>query len=275
MTAAMKAAHDLASVSPPAPAPRARLVVRALLLHGILHPLLAIAAFGAYEHFKLNGQSIPSYASLVAAAGFALAPVRAMARELLAVEGAVLHLVHGVGGLAVIGLAAGGVISGGPILDRAAPALGPFAIMGAAQALMHQDHPRSREEADALRRFAASLPELQQLTRGGSLGSPASARRAVAVLSDLIAKAQALGEAELRADPGFQGALRQTTARVGLSLGLDGVDRAIARLAADPATASAAPELRRKLAAARRAVEQEEPAAPADGAAPRRAARRP
>jgi hypothetical protein len=271
----MKAAHDLASVSPPASVTRARPVVRALLLHGVLHPLLAIAAFGAYEHFKLNGQSVPSYASLVAAAGFALAPVRAMARELLAVEGAVLHLVHGVGGLAVIGLAAGGVISGGPILDRAAPALGPFAIMGAAQALMHQDHPRSREEADALRRFAASLPELQQLTRGGSLGSPASARRAVAVLSDLIAKAQALGEAELRADPGFQGALRQTTARVGLSLGLDGVDRAIARLAADPATAGAAPELRRKLAAARRAVEQEEPAAPADGAAPRRAARRP
>ena len=116
--------------------------------------------------------------------------------ELFAIEGKVLHLVHGIGGLALGGLALGGVISGGPLLTHAA--LAPFAIMGAAQAVMHQDHPRNPEQADALRRFATSLPEVEQFTNSGDLTSPANVRRAVAVLTDLVTKAQVLGETELR-----------------------------------------------------------------------------
>jgi hypothetical protein len=119
---------------------------------------------------------------------------------------------------------------------------------------MHQDHPRSREQAEALRRFATSLPEVQQFTGSGELTSAANVRRAVIVLTDLMSKAEALGETELRSDPGFQAALRRVTTRFGLSLGLDTVDQAIGKLAANPAAAGALPELRRKLAATRKAI---------------------
>ena len=214
-----------------------------------------MAALAAYEHFKLRGQTAQSLASLLVAAGFGLAPIRALARELLALEGKALHLVHGVGGLALLALAMGGFISGGPVLTRAA--LAPFAIMGAAQAVMHQDHPRSPEQAEALRRFATSLPEVQQFTSSGDLTSPANVRRAVSVLTDLVAKAELLGETELRSDPGFQSALRRATTRFGLSLGLDTVDQAIGKLSAQPEAASAVPELKRRLAAARKAVEKD------------------
>ena len=80
------------------------------------------------------------------------------------------------------------------------------------------------------------------------------------VLTDLLGKAQALGETELRSDPGFQGALRTATARFGVSLGLDAADQAIGKLGETPAGARAAPELRRKLAAARRSVASSAPA---------------
>jgi len=82
-------------------------------------------------------------------------------------------------------------------------------------------------------------------------------RRAVAVLNDLVKKAQVLGETELQSDPGFQGALRRVTTRYGLSLGLDVIDRAIADLSANPAAASAVPELRNRLAKARKALGDE------------------
>jgi hypothetical protein len=230
-----------------------RSIAGKVLLHGMFL-LIAVVAFAAYEHFKLHGEPAQSLASLLAAAGFGLAPVRAVVRELLAIEGRVLHLVHGVGGLALVGLALGGIISGGPLLTHAA--LAPFAIMGAAQAIMHQDHPRSPEQAEALRRFATSLPEVEQFTKSGDLTSPANMRRAIAVLTDLVAKAQALGETELQSDPGFQNALTRVTTRFGLSLGLDAVDRAITGLSANPAAASALPELRKQLAAARETVEE-------------------
>jgi hypothetical protein len=169
------------------------------------------------------------------------------------VERRTMHLLHGAGGLAVAGLAIGGVISGGPLLSHAA--LAPFAIMGAAQALMHADHPRNAPQAEALRRFVTSLPEVEQFANSGNLASPANAARAVSVLTDLIGKAQVLGETELKADPGFQGALKQVTTRFGLTLGLDTVDQLIGRLETNPATARAVPELRRKLARARRTAE--------------------
>jgi hypothetical protein len=225
-----------------------RSVLRRILLHCLLL-VLAAAAFVAYQHFKLAGQSTPALVSLVAAGVLALAPVRAVIGEVFAIEGRVLHALHGLGGLAFIGLAAGGIISGQSLLSRAAMA--PFAIMGAAQAMMHQNHPRNSQQAEALRRFAASLPEVAEFTRSGNLTSAENVTRAVRVLNDLISKAEALGETELQADPNFQSAWARATTRTGLTLGLDSIDQAINRLAANPAAASAVPELRRRLAQAR------------------------
>ncbi len=237
--------------SPPARQWTARVLISRILLHvGFL--LIAVVALGAYAHFKLHRESAQSFVSLLLAAGFGFAPLRALVRELFVIEGKLLHLVHGVGGLALGGLVLGGLVSGGPLLSHAARA--PFAIMGAAQAVMHQDHPRSPQQAEALRRFATSLPEVEQFTKSGNLASPENARRAVAVLTDLVAKAQMLGETELQSDPGFQGALRRVTTRYGLSLGLDAIDRAIGKLSANPAAARAVPGLRTRLARARQAI---------------------
>ncbi len=93
-------------------------------------------------------------------------------------------------------------------------------------------------------------------------------RRAVAVPSDLVAKAQALGETELRSGPGFQGALGQAMTRFGLSFGLDTVDRAIGKLPANPAAASPLPELRKRLTAAREELDGRWAASPSDRRAP-------
>ena len=228
------------------PAPRRQF--RRVLLHCLLL-LLAAAAFVAYQHFRLNGQSTQALVSLVAAGLLAVAPARALIGELFAIEGKVLHALHGIGGLAFVGLAAGGVISGQPLLNRAAMA--PFALMGAAQAVMHQNHPRNVKQAEALRRFATSLPEVAEFTSSANLTSPENVTRAVRVLNDLISKAEALGETELEADPAFQSAWARATTRTGVTLGLDSVDQAINRLAANPAAAPAVPELRRRLAKAR------------------------
>lgn len=225
--------------------------------HTLLHHLvayvgcLAIAAgaLAAYEHFKLEGQSTPALVSLVGAGAFALVPLRAVLGMFFGVGRGALHLVHGVGALAFAGLSMGGLISGAPIMQHAA--LAPFAIMGAAQALMHQNHPRNAQQAAAMRAFASSLPEVQQFASARDLASPANAERAVAVLTDLIGKAQTLGQTELDADPNFQNALSRTTTRFGLTLGLDAIQRAVQQLAANPATASAVPGLERRLAEAR------------------------
>jgi hypothetical protein len=169
---------------------------------------------------------------------------------LFRVGGSTLHLFHGAGALAFAGLAFGGVFSGAPLVRHAA--LAPFALMGAAQAIMHQNHPRNAAQAEALRRFATSLPEVEQFAGARDLTSPANAARAVSVLTDLITKAQALGETELQADPEFQSAWSRTTTRFGLTLGLDTINQVINQLAANPAAASAIPELRSRLAAARK-----------------------
>lgn len=228
------------------PAPRR--VLRRILLH-CLSLLLAAVAFVGYQHFKLNAQSTQALVSLVGAGVLALAPIRALVGEIFSIEGRVLHAVHGIGGLAFVGLAAGGVISGQQLLNRAAMA--PFAIMGAAQALMHQSHPRNAKQAEAMRRFATSLPEVAEFTRSSDLTSPQNVARAVRVLNDLISKAEALGETELEADPNFQSALARATTRTGLTLGLDMVDQGINRLAANPAAAAAVPVLRERLTKAR------------------------
>ena len=235
-----------------APGPRSarlpghHLVFYALCLVG------ALIALGAHQHYKLLGQSKPALVSLLAAGGLALVPLRPIVGGIFRVGGATLHLFHGVGALIFAGLAFGGVFSGAPLVSHAA--LAPFAMMGAAQALMHSTHPRNAAQAEAMRRFATSLPEIEQFTKGQDLTSPANAARAVAVLTDLVSKAQALGETELQADPAFQSALGRATTRFGLTLGLDTINQAINRLAANPSTASAVPGLRARLAEARKTV---------------------
>ena len=218
------------------------------LLH-VFFLVVALGAFLAYQHYSMLGATTESTVSLVVAGGFALMPVRAVLHAFFAVERRVLHLVHGLGGLAVVGLAASGAVPGRAVLTHAA--LAPFAMMGAAQALMHPNQPRTAAQAAALQRFVTSLPEIEQFTKG-DLTSPANAQRAVAVLTDLVGKAQALGETELAADPNFQSALSRATTHVGLSLGLDAIDQAIDTLAKNPAAASAVPELKRRLAQARK-----------------------
>jgi hypothetical protein len=220
-----------------------------LLLHG-LSLLVGLGALVAHEHFALQGNSALSMATLVAAGGFALSPLRAILHEIFAIEGKALHLAHGIGGLSLVGLTLGGAMSGAPLVPRAA--LAPFEMMGAAQALMHQNHPRNAAQAAALQQFATSLPEVEAFTHG-DLTSPANAQRAVVALDDILTKAQRLGQTELRADPDFQSALRSATSRFTLSLGLDATQKAIESLAGNPATASAVPGLERKVAAVRRA----------------------
>jgi len=236
-------------------APPARVRPHAVLGRIVLHVCNLVVAAGAlasYEHFSLQGSSGLAVASLLAAGGFGFAPIRALLHALFALERGVLHIVHGIGGLAIVGLAAGGATSGSPVLSHAA--LAPFAMMGAAQALMHAEHPRNARQAEELRRFVTSLPEVEQVARAQNLSSPANAARAASALSDIIGKARSLGETELESDPGFQSALRRVTARAGLTLGLDTVDRAIGRLATSPAAGPQVAALRRQLTAARRAL---------------------
>jgi hypothetical protein len=248
---AAAAAAERAALASAGGSRRARSVLGRLVLH-CFNLVIAAGAFAAYQHFHLEKQSGPALVSLLVAVGFALAPVRALLGELWALESKALHIFHGVGGLALAGLALGGHVTGAPVLSRAA--LAPFEIMGAAQAIMHQQHPRNARQAEALRRFATSLPEVEQLTSARDLTSPDNAARAARVLGDLISKARALGATELDADPGFQSALREVTTRVGLTLGLDAVDQGIDRLAGQPGTSRQVAELRKELSWARQEI---------------------
>ncbi|HEY7634363.1 MAG TPA: hypothetical protein VH763_02360 [Gemmatimonadales bacterium] len=226
-------------------------VVRKLLLHTIFL-LIALGCLAGYEHFHVEGQSGPALACLIAAGVFGFLPVRDVIRILFGIEGKVLHLVHAVGGLALLALPLAGLVKSTPLLTHAAMA--PFAIMGAAQAVMHQHQPRNAKQAAAMQRFAASLPEVAQFASAKDLTSPANAVRAVTVLSDIISKAQALGQTELEADPRFQSALSQVSARFGANLGLDAVDAVLNQLAANPVMAGAVPGLRNQVASARRTI---------------------
>ena len=232
------------------PGPGKRIGLKLLVHGGAL--LIAVVCFAAYGHFKLEGQSTAATVSLASAAIFGFVPLRDVLRVVLRVEGKALHIAHGLGSLALIGLPVSGVVSSKPVVTRAWMA--PFAIMGAAQAVVHQNNPRNAKQAAALQRFAASLPEVAQFASSKDLTSPANAKRAVAVLSDILTKAQALGETELESDPGFQRALRETSTRFGASLGLDAVDLALHNLEGNPAAQSAIPDLQRRLAAARRTI---------------------
>jgi hypothetical protein len=237
---------------PPQPARGASLVGH--LLHWVLGLAGAAALFVGYEHLKLNGEAMPAYACLTGSALLVLNPLKALVHRVFSIERGVMHLVHALGGLGLIALPATGVVSGTPMLTHAA--LAPFAIMGAAQAVMHENHPRNAAQAAALRNFAASLPEVEQFTGKGDFTSPANVARAVRVLTDLMSKAQVLGETELQSDPGFQSALKQVGVRTGLSLGLDAINHSIELMSQSSSAASAAPALRARLAQVRRSIAQ-------------------
>lgn len=222
-----------------------------LVLH-LAALMVALVCFATHGHLELEGRSTAAAVSLVCAAVFGFVPLRDVLRVVFKVEGRALHFAHGLGSLALIGLPASGLVTGRPLLSHSWMA--PFAIMGAAQAMMHQNNPRNAQQAAALQRFAASLPEVATFADARDLTSPASARRAIAALSDILAKAQALGQTELDADPGFQGALRRVSTRFGANLGLDAVDLALRNLAGNPAAAGDIPGLERRLAAARRTM---------------------
>ncbi|HEX5462939.1 MAG TPA: hypothetical protein VFX20_23475 [Steroidobacteraceae bacterium] len=245
-------AASLASRQPVSPAGSASLVQH--LLHWVLGLAGSAALFVAYEHLKLNGQAMPAYACLAGSALLVLNPLKATVHRVLSIERGVMHLVHAVGGLGLIALPVTGAVTGTPVLTRAA--LAPFAIMGAAQAVMHQNHPRNAAQAAALRNFASSLPEVEQFAGRGDFTSPANVARAVRVLTDLLSKAQALGETELQSDPGFQSALKQVGVRTGLSLGLDAISHSIDVMAQSPSAAAAAPALRARLAQVRSSLAQ-------------------
>ena len=230
-----------------------KLVGPRLFWHFILL-LIALGCFAAYGHFKLEGRSTAAIVSLVAAAIFGFAPLRDVLRFVFRVEGTALHVAHGVGALGLVALPVTGAVSGIPVFSHAWRA--PFAIMGAAQAVMHQNNPRNARQAAALQTFATSLPEVAQFADSKEPLSPNNVTRAISVLTDIIGKAQALGETELDADPGFQSALRQVSARLGANLGLDAVDLALRNLAGNPAAANAVPGLQRRLAEARQTIER-------------------
>jgi hypothetical protein len=158
----------------------------------------------------------------------------------------------GVAGLGLVAFQVSGLVSGAPVLTHAA--LAPFAMMGAAQALMHSNKPRDAAQARAMRAFVSSLPEVAQFGSSSDFTSPATVKRAATVLGDLISKAQNLGETELTSDPGFQSALKQVGVRTGLSLGLDAISHSIDVMARSPAAAAATPALRARLAQVRRSI---------------------
>jgi len=222
------------------------------VMHGILL-LISVACFAAYGHLKVEGRPTAAMTALVIGAVCGFAPLRDVLRLVFRIEGTALHVAHGLGALGLIGLPVSGVVSGAPLFARSWRA--PFAIMGAAQAIMHQTRPRNARQAAALQTFAASLPQVATFASSKEPLSPSNAKRAVAVLTDIIGKAQALGETELDADPGFQGALRQVSTRFGASLGLDAVDLALRNLAGNPAAAAAVPTLQRQLAQARHTID--------------------
>jgi hypothetical protein len=91
------------------------------------------------------------------------------------------------------------------------------------------------------------------------------------VLTDLLGKAEALGETELQADPGFQSALRNATTRVGLTLGLDSIDHAVNLLGASQANPAEVQALRRKLSEVRESLDKGKDDAHAQSPAYRRA----
>ncbi len=191
-----------------------RLLLRLLALG------ISVGFYLANRHYRLTGQSEPAMWALGGAVVFGYAAL------------------HGVfGRLRSFGLAAAAVLGalgywkGGPTVGQGAQSA--FAVMAAMQTLTHQDHPRSAQQATALRDFAQSLPAVAQFA-GGDLTSPENAARAMRVIGNILAKAERLGATEMAADPKYRSAVHELTVRAGLSIGLDSIDEALQRYLGNP-----------------------------------------
>ncbi len=216
-----------------------------LLLHAVFL-VIAVGCFFAYLHLRVGDNPKLAMASLIGAGVFGFAPLRDILRLVFRIEGTALHLAHIVGGLGLIAL---------PVAGVARTSMGPFAMMGAAQALMHSQHPRNAQQAAALQHFVAALPQVASFASAKSLSSPADAQRAMHALTDIVSRAQALGQTELNADPQFRSAFSQVSARFGTGLGLDAVDMVLNRVAAmNPQQASQVTALREQMARARQTL---------------------
>jgi hypothetical protein len=198
---------------------------------------LALGLYLTYRHYSLLNQSTPALASLGGTAVFGWATIRGLMARLR-------HFAF----VLIPGVALLGYWKGAPMVDQFAQS--PFAIMAAMQAVMHQDHPRSAAQAAALRQFASSLTEVGRFA-GSDLRSPANAARAIQVIGDIMTKAEYLGATELRSDPGFQNAVRNTTMRTGINWGLDSVVATLRALANNPSIAKQVKDLRRRVDALR------------------------
>ena len=138
------------------------------MLHWVLAAAGATALFVAYQHLKINGAPAPAYVCLAGAALLALSPLKALGHAMFTVERGAMHLVHVVAGLALMALPVSGLVSGTPVLTHAA--LAPFAMMGAAQALMHSGKPRNAAQRQAMRSFVTSLRSCLEMTGARSPG---------------------------------------------------------------------------------------------------------
>ena len=238
-----------ATAAPAAARPAWQSAALRLLLHA-LSLVIAIGCFFAWLHLKAGDNHKAALVMLIATAVFGFAPLRDILRIFFKVEGKALHLVHVLGALGLIALPVGGLVNGAPLLSHAA--MGPFAIMGAAQALMHSQHPRNAQQAAALQHFVAAMPQVASIASAKNFSSPADAQRAIRALTDIVGRAQALGQTELNADPQFRSAFNQVSTRFGTSLGLDAVDLVLNRLAAaSPASATQIAALRQQVTQAR------------------------
>ena len=93
---------------------------RTVLVHFAIFVSCAAGALGlfvCYQHFRDSGQTGLSTGCVIAAALLALVPLRALLREIFGIEGKVAHLMHGLGGLALVALPVSGAGDGHPDAD--------------------------------------------------------------------------------------------------------------------------------------------------------------
>lgn len=194
---------------------------------------ISVGFYLANRHYRLTGESEPAMWALGGAIVFGYAALHG-------VFGRLRHL--GLSAAALLG--ALGYWKGGPTVGQGAQSA--FAVMAAMQTLTHQDHPRSAQQAAALRDFAQSLPAVAQFA-GGDLTSPENAARAMRVIGNILSKAERLGATELAADPKYRNAVHRLTMRAGLTIGLDSVDEVLQRCLGNPTIGPQAAELQARV----------------------------
>ena len=208
-----------------------------LLVHGGAL-LIALACFAAYGHFKLEGQSTAAMVSLASAAVFGFTPLRGCCASYFASRESAAHRPR-FGQPRAHRAPVSGVVSSRPVLTRAWMA--PFAMMGAAQAVMHQNNPRNAKQAAALKQFATSLPEVAQFAGPKDLvAANAKARRRRAVRHSRQGASLGRDRARIRSGISERAAKPRAIRREPWPRR---VDVALRNLSGNPAAQSAVPDL--------------------------------